>query len=151
MKPFRQFLFENTFTEINGDYHHSERVSGHPVSINFTHHHSKEGHYHVDFLVHGTFQKKRAQFFVHRKDGPAIIHHVSKTIHHFVREKKPKNLQFYANETSKENLYGHFAKRLAAAHGGTHKSYRGESGHTVHEIDFDKPQKKGLISRMFGR
>lgn len=105
-------------------YDHRAVVGGHHVHVEFrrrgAHTNSfGQNQYHAHFYVNGTSSREHVG-----EHGPRILHHVARVVDHFVRTHKPHAIHFEAGdndvgvESHKHDVYGHFADRLARAHGG---------------------------------
>lgn len=146
MRRFNSLHEESDFKPISDkSYSHSATVLGHKIRHSFISY-SRNGqpnHYDVDFNVGGTVARDRSGTRgIKPEHKMAILHHVSQTVHKFVKEKKPASLSFSgvdasnnkAAETKKNNLYHRFGHYLADKHNAEH----GPGAATVkHSRDID--------------
>ncbi len=77
-----------------------------------------KGHYEIGFETNG--REFSSDIEMHGTAGHQILKHVAGSLHRFVKEYKPKSLNFTANERKKEKPYSAFASSLARRLGGEH-------------------------------
>ena len=125
MKTFRQFSEEWNRGDERNTVEHSATVGKHQVHVVVTHKENK-GHVGIDFLVNHSYNKED----VSSKDGAKILHHVHKIVKHYVEKRKPHTVHFSGNNDEKDQMYRHYANRLAKQFGGRTKKIIG--GVNVH-------------------
>ena len=148
MYTFRQFLAEETFNEFlylleKFEHHPDHNVytannDEHRIQTAFVGHHKKKDHYDIHFSVNDRVSHNHNS---NPHKNRAVLHHVHKTIHEFIKKHKPKTLTMHASDSDastqahKGRAYAHLAKHLAKHHNGkaTHgilKNKEAEHGET---------------------
>lgn len=83
------------------DYMHSQTVNGHSVNVMFDGHQGRPGHFDVSYNIN--YEMSRAHSGVTRfKDKMAVIRHVGKALHGFVKSYKPKGIHASAYDEDEE-------------------------------------------------
>lgn len=122
MISFKTYLFESTFTRMDGInghfYHHQAHVDGKQINLSFT---SSNGKTYVpQFDVNGSGNQSTKDL-----NNTKILHHIKQVTHLFINQHKPDALLFRgadadnAVRTKKNAAYGQFAHHLA-------KHFKGE-------------------------
>jgi len=134
MKTFKQFLneqllFEHNFISLLETYHsdkedgyyHDSNHGKHHVGVYFTSHNKHV--YDVNFAVDHSYSHEDRDH--NPNENRHILHHIHKTVHDFIKEKKPKSLLFTASDRDKEKqaqkqkIYKQAAEHLAKHYGAT--------------------------------
>lgn len=145
MIRFSRFLFEAEFKrqdfpddEIGGVkfknihyYKNVHRVGPHTVTTQFAHGGQHQGRYGVNFYVNSSISKGNVWDPIHQI---AIGHHIAKTVHEFVAEKKPSSLHWFAADDNSEaeqhkgKIYHKFGRHLEKHFGGAYHDEGGGEG-----------------------
>lgn len=150
MHTFRQFLEDRNFIDFlyilegwesihdhapdGGEYHikddhkdththiHVDHEKGVKVHFEPRYGIKKKGHYDTSFSVNHSMSHKTGS---DPHKNKAILHHVHRTIHDFIKKHKPKSIKIEASDTNSEKqahktrVYKKLANHLAKHYGGT--------------------------------
>lgn len=136
-------LFEDTFKSFDNGlqlgHEHEHEIGGHHIRVYMARgHYTRPGHYVAGFQVNHDHSRGDVK---DKNISHKIMHHIGRTIHSFIKEKKPTVLHMrpYDDQDSTRNkkagTYHQFAKHLAKQYNGIVKQDPGQFS-----IHF-KPQK----------
>lgn len=111
----------------DGDYVHDTTVGKHRVAVEISP--NDYGHpYTLGFHVNSVYMDHMVPKYGPKPDtetSAAILKHVAKTVHSYVKQYKPPGLTFFAIDRHKNEMYHKFAKSFAKATGGKYSQVAG--------------------------
>lgn len=119
----------------DGEYVHDTMVGKHRVAVEISP--NEDGHPHeLAFHVNSMYMDHMVPKYGPKPDtetSAAILKHVAKTVHSYVKQYKPVGLTFFAIDRHKNEMYHKFAKSFAKATGGKYSQVarRDRLDHTI--------------------